>query len=88
MNFNVKPKICVSVAKSNLILTKKKAKIALDDGADLVELRLDFLSIIEPIRIKKEFEKINEKIILTVRRKDEGGKFKQSESKRIEIIEQ
>lgn len=88
MNFNVKPKICVSVAESNLILTKKKAKIALDDGADLVELRLDFLSIIEPIRIKKEFEKINEKIILTVRRKDEGGKFKQSESKRIEIIEQ
>lgn len=88
INFNIKPKICVSVAESSLLLTKKSAKRAIDDGADLVELRLDFLSSIEPIRIKKEFEKISEKIILTVRRKDEGGKFRESEAKRIELIEQ
>ena len=76
------------MAESSLLLTKKSAKRAIDDGADLVELRLDFLSSIEPIRIKKEFEKISEKIILTVRRKDEGGKFRESEAKRIELIEQ
>ena len=76
------------MAESSLLLTKKSAKRAIDDGADLVELRLDFLSSIEPIRIKKEFEKISEKVILTVRRKDEGGKFRESEAKRIELIEQ
>ena len=76
------------MAESSLLLTKKSAKRAIDDGADLVELRLDFLSSIEPTRIKKEFEKISEKVILTVRRKDEGGKFRWSETKRIELIEQ
>ena len=82
-----KYKICLILAEksfSSLINKYKKYK----NSADFLELRIDYLKKIDFSDLER-LKKItlNEKnIILTCRKKDEGGRFEQSENKRLETI--
>ncbi len=78
--------ICVAVGEQditgmvNLISTSKLQ-------ADFIELRLDYLEVIDFIELEKLLEKMKIPIILTVRRKEEGGKFQGGEEEeRKEIL--
>ena len=81
----MKYKTCVSIAEQTPAKTKKILKIALSKS-DYVEVRLDFLrsdKIPETLEIiKKDFNRI----VCTLRPRNEGGKFAGNEKERIAII--
>lgn len=54
---------------------------------DGVELRLDFFEKIDIAEIKTFIEECGVPVILTVRRKDQGGAFARGETTRLELIE-
>ncbi|MFX1519487.1 MAG: type I 3-dehydroquinate dehydratase [Promethearchaeota archaeon] len=54
--------------------------------ADLIEFRLDYLDVIDYGELKKLLEKMKSPVILTIRREDEGGKFKGDEEERKELF--
>jgi 3-dehydroquinate dehydratase type I len=63
------------------------AQDAFELGADLVELRLDYLHELNIDQVKNQFRKFDDKLVLTLRKEDEGGKFRGKESERIELLE-
>ncbi|MEM3519813.1 MAG: type I 3-dehydroquinate dehydratase [Candidatus Hadarchaeales archaeon] len=74
------PAVCGAVAAPSVGEMKKLVEKALADGADIVELRIDFLkkfdgweTLIDP----------NVPMILTVRPKKEGGNFSGGDAKRV-----
>lgn len=82
-------KIVVPIAEKTIYKCLKVAKKYINDGAEVLELRIDYIDYnsytIEEIR--KLINDINFTIIATNRRKEEGGFFKGSESERIKILE-
>ncbi|MHA2061577.1 MAG: type I 3-dehydroquinate dehydratase [Candidatus Sifarchaeia archaeon] len=55
--------------------------------ADFIEFRLDYLEVIDFVKLEKLLEKMKIPFILTVRRNEEGGKFqKDKEEERKEIL--
>lgn len=62
-----------------------KVERAREEGADLVELRLDYLR--EEANIKELVSSFGGPVILTVRRREEGGAFPLGEEERIKLIE-
>jgi 3-dehydroquinate dehydratase-1 len=81
-------KVCVSVAAKTYTLLKKKAEAAIKLGADLVELRLDYLQTFDIERLKNVINGIEGRCILTLRSSKEGGQFRWSEAKRIQFLYQ
>jgi 3-dehydroquinate dehydratase type I len=80
-------KICLILAEESLEgLIKKYQKYK--NLADFLELRLDYLKKIDFSNLEKLRNLIgeDEKVILTCRKQEEGGKFKESEDKRLTII--
>lgn len=78
------PRICAAITARTFKEAIKLAEIAEKDGADLLELRLDYL---------KELKSISDIVnstslptILTLRKQEEGGKFRGSEKTRIQTI--
>ena len=55
-------------------------------GADLIELRLDYIKSLNNTKLKSLIENCKKPVIATNRKKDEGGFFNGSEAKRIEIL--
>ncbi len=82
-----RPKICISIAREDINSMYNDAQNAFNLGADLVELRLDYLHELEIDQVKKEFHKFDDRLIVTLRKKDEGGKFRGKESERIKLLE-
>jgi 3-dehydroquinate dehydratase type I len=83
-----KARICVSIARENLDAMYLDAQKAFKDGADLVELRLDYLKLPDLGAVKKKFKALEDKTILTIRKREEGGRFQGSETKRIALLRQ
>lgn len=81
-------KICVSVAQEGIDAMYEDAKKAFDAGADLVELRLDYLSFVDMQAIRKRFAGFDKRLILTLRKREEGGKFQGVEADRIQLLKQ
>lgn len=80
----MKPRICATITSGTIKEAIKMAGIAEKDGADLLEFRLDYL---------KELKSLDDVVkstslptILTLRKQDEGGKFRGSEKARIQTI--
>jgi len=69
-------KVCVSVGAKTYALLKKKADAAIKLGADLVELRLDYLRTFDIEKLKNVTKGIESRCILTLRSSKEGGRFK------------
>lgn len=77
--------ICVAIGENSISKILDLASKS-DLQADLIEFRLDYLEVIDHSELGRLFEKIKVPIILTVRLKEEGGKFKGSEEEREEIL--
>lgn len=89
-------RICASIVAENRNDVLSLAEKAVKEGIDLVEIRADALENQSFGNIKKLIEKTNEiikrsgskiEVILTLRKKEEGGSFRGSEDERIEVIE-
>ncbi len=77
--------ICVAIGESDskkMVEIAKKAK----GKADLVEFRIDYSPSITENELKELIDCIDVPIILTVRKREEGGKFTGTEEERVEVI--
>jgi len=77
--------ICVAIGEnsiSKMLDLASKSEL----HAELIEFRLDYLELIDYGELEKLLEKMKLPVILTVRRKNEGGKFKGSEEARSKIL--
>ncbi len=77
------PAVCGAVRSNSVEGMKKIVKRAFEEGADLVELRVDTLKNTAGL---DGLLKTKNPIILTNRPKREGGEFKGSESERVKIL--
>jgi 3-dehydroquinate dehydratase type I len=80
----MKPRICVALTAHTLKGAIGMAEVAEDSGADMLELRLDYLNSYGHLRDLVKSTKLP--IILTLRKSGEGGKFQGSEEKRISTL--
>lgn len=78
--------ICVPVAVKNPELLLEKVKSAVRSAPDLIEIRVDYLEDMN-IDFMDIVSKASVPLILTVRKRDEGGLFKFGEKKRVELLE-
>lgn len=81
-------KICASVGAETYALLKKRVGTAIKLGADLVELRLDYLRSFSAEKLRGVVEGIEGRCILTLRSAREGGHFRGSELKRRQLLYQ
>ena len=79
-------KICASIGASTIGELREKTERALRLGADLVELRLDYLSKIEVDVVSSLVREFSEKIVITLRPTWEGGYFSGREEERIKLL--
>lgn len=80
------PSLCAVVARTRHGVMIDEMHGASSQGAGMVELRLDFLS--KAPDFKRLFEKKPCSALITVRRKNEGGKFTGTEAERLTILRQ
>jgi 3-dehydroquinate dehydratase type I len=78
--------ICVPVAVENSEILLEKVKSAMRSTPDLIEIRVDYLKDMN-VDFSDIVSKTSVPLILTVRKKDEGGFSKLGEKKRIAILE-
>jgi 3-dehydroquinate dehydratase type I len=76
--------ICVPLVRKTKEETLRDAKIAKEAGADIVELRIDYLE--EPEEAPKIITAIGLPAIATLRPEWEGGKYNGREGERAEIL--
>lgn len=81
------PRICVSIGlKGSLPLIKRAAQAAIHYGADMVEIRLDYLDRVNVPRLRRYLAGLENRLILTCRKRSEGGRFDGSEKERVNIL--
>lgn len=78
--------ICVPVAGETPEILFERIKSAVRAAPDLIEIRVDYLEDMN-VEFSDIVSKTSIPLILTVRKKDEGGLFRYGEKKRIEILE-
>src|SRR2546425_12033905 len=76
-------KLCATIAAPDIKTLRGETRRALAKGADLVELRLDYLQRGSEEEIVKEISPISNSCILTVRSRAEGGKFRGGGGERL-----
>ena len=74
------------------VITARNNKEAINDikkakDADLIELRIDYIKSFDCNLIKKIKKNLKKPVLITCRKKDEGGLFNANEGKRIEVLE-
>jgi 3-dehydroquinate dehydratase type I len=77
-------KVCIPIVES----TTEKALIAVKEvsrWADLIELRADYL---KQVKLGLLLEDRRKPLIVTHRRKEEGGKYKGEEGKRVSVLQE
>ena len=77
-------KVCIPIVET----TVEKALIAVKEvnrWADLIELRADYL---ERVKLALLLENRRRPFIVTLRRKEEGGKYKGGERKRLSVLQE
>lgn len=82
----MKTKICASVAARTIPEMREKALKALSLGADLVELRLDYLSSIDVCTVSEFMGEIRDRAVITLRPSWEGGRFVGDEEFRTRVL--
>lgn len=81
------PRICVSVGvRASLSRIRNTAQNAIDHGADLVEIRLDYLEHVDVGSVRRHLHGLEDQLILTCRKKNEGGRFAGSDRERVDIL--
>ena len=79
-------KVCASLSAKTYALLKKKAETAIKLGADLIELRLDYLDTFNAEKLRDVISGIESRCILTLRSSKEGGRFRGGEAKRVQLL--
>ncbi len=79
--------LCTSVSADSPRELASKAELAFSLGSDLVEFRVDRLTRgASPRELEEELSVFAKRAIFTVRSSREGGGFKESERKRLDLI--
>lgn len=78
------PRICVPIVETGM-LESLKAIEEVNHLADLIELRMDYMKKVGLARMTRGIRK---PLIVTNRRREEGGKFLGGERKRVELLEE
>lgn len=81
-----KTRICVPIIEKTYESALESSKFSINAGADILELRIDFIENSNPDDVKNLIKEIDFPVIATNRRKEENGFFSGSESDRIEIL--
>ncbi|MFX1294826.1 MAG: type I 3-dehydroquinate dehydratase [Promethearchaeota archaeon] len=79
--------ICVAISSDDVDSAIKKSKEAIALGASLIEVRIDHFKNPTDVDFVELVKKIDSKVILTVRKSSEGGKYAFEENKRLELIQ-
>jgi 3-dehydroquinate dehydratase-1 len=80
------PRICVSIAPEDIQSIEKQAAHAFGLGADFVEIRFDFLKPDLLPAALAAAKAIKDRTVFTLRSNTEGGRFANSEEKRLEWL--
>ena len=76
--------ICVSLGRARHKRMIAEHQFLVEQGAELVELRLDFIS--RAVNLKRLLDDRPGPVIATVRRKEDGGRWERSESERVMLL--
>jgi len=80
-------RLTVSLIEPDVEATRRAARCALAGGADLVELRIDHLRSIDVGSIGKLVNELPPgRAVVTCRSRSQGGRYGESEGKRIEVL--
>ena len=80
-------KICVSIASTDVQSITKLSDQAFEQGADYVEIRLDFLRLEQLQKAIEAVKSIKSMAIFTLRSKGQGGRFAGSEQDRVNWLQ-
>ncbi|MGC9516894.1 MAG: type I 3-dehydroquinate dehydratase [Methanomicrobiales archaeon] len=81
-----KTSICVPITELDINQMEKSALNALEVGADMLEIRIDYMKNPDPERVKRLVYDLDIPTIVTNRIQSEGGYFTGSEKERSEIL--
>lgn len=76
--------ICVSIGRGRHKQTKAEHRALVEQGAKLVELRVDYIN--GSVNVKRLLQDRPCPVIITCRRKEDGGKWVDTEEKRLMLI--
>lgn len=76
--------ICVSLGRGRHRMMMAEHKHLAEQGAELVELRLDYIR--RPVNMQRLLKERHCPVVITVRRPKDGGKWMRSESDRMTLI--
>ncbi len=79
-------KLCATIAARDVKTMAEEARRALADGVDLVELRLDYVEGASEEELVNEISPLSKSCIVTVRSKAEGGRFRDGERERLQLL--
>ncbi|MEM9702628.1 MAG: type I 3-dehydroquinate dehydratase, partial [Planctomycetota bacterium] len=78
--------LCVSIARSHPTRMRREHEALAEAGAKLVELRLDWIK--GPVDVAKLIADRPTPVVVTCRRREDGGKWRGSEDDRIALLRQ
>jgi len=79
--------IAVPIVSKDVESARADIKLSKESGADIVELRLDYLLNISESGLKQLIKAEKMRKIVTLRRKKDGGNFRGTEKERVRILE-
>ena len=81
----MQPLVCLALTEATIEKTLATAE-RYRNQADLFELRADFLADREKARLASVPAKLGKPVILTIRRENDGGRFKDGEAERLRLL--
>jgi 3-dehydroquinate dehydratase-1 len=79
--------ICVAISANNVESAIEKSNDAISKGASLIEIRIDHFEEPHDADVIALVKKVSSKVILTVRKPGEGGKYPFVETERVKLIQ-
>ena len=79
-------KVCVSIGATNLDELTSKISKTIKYNPDFLEIRVDYLSEINVINLKKTLNQQIKNSVLTLKSKKEGGLYKGNEKQKVNLI--
>ena len=79
-------KVCVSIGATNLDELTSKISKAIKYNPDFLEIRIDYLSEINIINLKKILSQQIKNSVITLKSKKEGGLYKGTEKQKVNLI--
>ena len=79
--------ICVAISSNDVESAIDKSSEAIEKGASLIEVRVDHFKNPAEADFVELVKNINSKLILTVRKPGEGGKYPFEKNQRLELIQ-